>query len=305
MRDDHFHGRGQRHGRADLDMRFAYRKVLQFRHATGVNDGVQITLLLGDPEADIGAAGEQCGARVLLQQGRQLGASGRRKKAAPGKFNMQCVVRIEFCERRIVHDIAAGSRQFVHGIRGRDNRPVTRAAAQVACQRIVDVATRWRRIVLVQREQRHDKARRTESALRTMAVHHRLLHRVQSATARGRLSTVISSLPSSVGRNWIQELIAFRCTALPLRSASAMTTVQAPQSPSAQPSLVPVRRRSSRRYCSTVRVGSTSRSSMILPSRTNFTVLPMRLSCPGTSSSSTAKRVRERGSSAPPAACSG
>ena len=51
-------------------------------------------------------------------------------------------------------------------------------------------------------------------------------------------------------------------------SRSAMVTVQAPQSPSAQPSLVPHRPSSSRRYCSTVLVGSIPASSRAsFPSR--------------------------------------
>src|SRR5262249_983554 len=54
----------------------------------------------------------------------------------------------------------------------------------------------------------------------------------------------------------------------PSPSSSPSTTVQAPQSPSAQPSLVPQRRSTRRRYSSTVIVGSTAPSSRsALPSR--------------------------------------
>src|SRR5438445_2997236 len=52
------------------------------------------------------------------------------------------------------------------------------------------------------------------------------------------------------------------------RSSSPSTTVHAPQSPSAQPSFVPVRWRCSRRYSSTVVVGAASATSTISPSRT-------------------------------------
>src|SRR3990170_3749189 len=49
---------------------------------------------------------------------------------------------------------------------------------------------------------------------------------------------------------------------------SPNTTVQAPQSPSAQPSFVPVRPRTSRKYSRTVCVGGTSLSSTISSSST-------------------------------------
>ena len=83
-------------------------------------------------------------------------------------------------------------------------------------------------------------------------------------------STVNSALPSSVGRNWMQALTV--CSARP-RTADAspgdavapITTVQAPQSPSLQPSFVPVQRASSRSQSSTVRVGAASLTSTIEP----------------------------------------
>jgi len=55
-----------------------------------------------------------------------------------------------------------------------------------------------------------------------------------------RLSTVSSALPWSIGRNWMQAFTERQTTLSP--DASPTSTVQAPQSPSAQPSLVPVRR---------------------------------------------------------------
>ena len=61
------------------------------------------------------------------------------------------------------------------------------------------------------------------------------------------------ALPSTDGRSRMHALMGFHAMPTPARSAS--TTVQAPQSPSAQPSFVPVRRRSSRRYSSSVVCG--------------------------------------------------
>jgi hypothetical protein len=86
-----------------------------------------------------------------------------------------------------------------------------------------------------------------------------------------RSSTVNSALPCSVGRNWMQALTVCRLSpsmvpgaSVPVAS-SPMTTVQAPQSPSLQPSLVPVQRASSRSQSSTERVGWTPVTSTIFP----------------------------------------
>ena len=85
-----------------------------------------------------------------------------------------------------------------------------------------------------------------------------------------RSSTVNSALPSSVGRNWMQALTVRRrrprtASGSPGAASSPMTVVQAPQSPSSQPSLVPVQRASSRSHSSTLRVGAASATSTIAP----------------------------------------
>src|SRR6185312_2417595 len=82
-----------------------------------------------------------------------------------------------------------------------------------------------------------------------------------------KLSTVTSSCPSMVGRKRMHELIARYSTRLPSALSSPNTTVQAPQSPSAQPSLVPVRWSTSRRYSSTVVVHATFSTHTDCPSR--------------------------------------
>ena len=48
-------------------------------------------------------------------------------------------------------------------------------------------------------------------------------------------------------------------------ASSPITTVQAPQSPSAQPSFVPVQRASSRSHSSTVRVGAAASIATLAP----------------------------------------
>ena len=84
-------------------------------------------------------------------------------------------------------------------------------------------------------------------------------------SAAARSSTVNSALPSSVGRNWMQALTGCAAPGPPPRVArlAGSTTVQAPQSPSSQPSLVPVQRASSRSHSSTVRVGARPATSTI------------------------------------------
>jgi hypothetical protein len=99
-----------------------------------------------------------------------------------------------------------------------------------------------------------------------------------SPPMRRRSSTVSSALPSSVGRKRMQALTV-RSESSPTRVASAdgvptpracpassaTITVQAPQSPSLQPSFVPVQRASSRSQFSTVRVGATPSTLTISP----------------------------------------
>ena len=62
-------------------------------------------------------------------------------------------------------------------------------------------------------------------------------------------------------------LLLLGCTAAvsPVAAASPITTVQAPQSPSLQPSFVPVLRAFSRSQSSTVRVGAASATATTAP----------------------------------------
>ena len=96
-----------------------------------------------------------------------------------------------------------------------------------------------------------------------------------------RSSTVSRARPSSVGRNWMQALTVRSSkpstTALPEPAlptgggaalgpiSSATMTVHAPQSPSAQPSLVPVQRALSRSHCKAVVVSGAWATDTISP----------------------------------------
>src|SRR5690606_16979849 len=85
-----------------------------------------------------------------------------------------------------------------------------------------------------------------------------------------RSSTVNNALPPSWATNRMQASTA-RYRRRP-STASPITTVQAPQSPSAQPSLLPVRRSRRRRYSSTVMVWGTSGPTVTTwPRDTNLT----------------------------------
>ncbi len=66
-------------------------------------------------------------------------------------------------------------------LRRRQNRPVAGAAAQVARQRLLRLLTLVFPAVLLQTEHRHYKSRRAKTALRAVAIDHRLLHAVQLA----------------------------------------------------------------------------------------------------------------------------
>jgi hypothetical protein len=109
-------------------------------------------------------------------------------------------------------------------------------------------------VLLVTGPQAHHEARRAEAALRAVAVHQALLHRMQRPARRGQVFHREQRLAVQRGQE-LDAGVDGRQAQAAGASSSPSTTVQAPQSPSAQPSLVPVQRASSRSHCSTVRVG--------------------------------------------------
>ncbi len=75
----------------------------------------------------------------------------------------------------------------LHRLGGGGDRSIAGTAAQVAGERVVDpVAVRLARF-LIQREQRHHEARRAEAALRSVAIHHRLLAGMKRSVGRGQI----------------------------------------------------------------------------------------------------------------------
>ena len=87
-------------------------------------------------------------------------------------------------------------------------------------------------------------------------------------------STVQSAMPSIEWASRIQLLTARYCK-VPAAVFSPSTTVQAPQSPSLQPSLVPLQPRSSRTNSSKVRDGRTPSTWTISPRRTKRNARPV------------------------------
>ena len=61
----------------------------------------------------------------------------------------------------------------------RDDGPVAGAAAEIACERVVDPCPVDGHAVAEQDEKRHDEAGRTEAALGAVAINHGLLHRME------------------------------------------------------------------------------------------------------------------------------
>ena len=149
-----------------------------------IDDVADLAQLLGDPQADVGGAGQQqrlgmLGAhlrqfveRARGEEGLAAGAVGGHGVALQGGQLGGQGGAVEF-----------DARQFAHAAGGVDDRPIAGAAAQVARQGVVDLAAARLLAVLFQvhAPQGHDEAGRAEAALGTVAFDHRLLHRMQGA----------------------------------------------------------------------------------------------------------------------------
>jgi hypothetical protein len=210
----------------------------QLAHTARVDNRVQLTMLLRYPQADVGAAGEQRSIWTRFEQLRQRRNITWREETAAAMVDFQGLVTADCTQLQFMVFRIPVVALLMHRLRGRDNRPVTCAATEIACQGIVDFLSRRVVVCAVQRVQGHD----TNACCTGCS----------PPSLPRSPSTVINSLPSSVGRNCMQELTVLSSMPSLLRSISTTTTVHAPQSPSAQPSFVPVMRMSSRTNCSTV-----------------------------------------------------
>ncbi|MNM87658.1 hypothetical protein D3C81_998470 [compost metagenome] len=177
----------QRHGSADFDHAVVFLDPVQVFDLADVEQVTQLAELLGHPQADVGAAGQDADIGLRRLDRAELGRGARGKEVLALRAVAEGLAALEVAQRvgdlfRI--ELAGGRRgQRHHALAGVDDRPVAGAAAQVAGQGIADLLARRGlaagRVLLVQRPQRHHEAGRAEPALGAMALHHGLLHRVE------------------------------------------------------------------------------------------------------------------------------
>ena len=166
--------------------------AVEIGHLADMDDARQVAQLLGDPQADIGAAGHDGGVRVkLVELGEAVDAARRGEEAA--FVADEDILAVGEEGEHALHVVAAGAEAvvapaFAGRHRGVDDRPVAGAAAEIAGDPVIDLVARHLAFGrLVHGEQRHDEARRAEAALRGVACDHLLLDRMQRAVRRGEV----------------------------------------------------------------------------------------------------------------------
>ena len=221
------------------------------------DDALEVAQLLCDPEADVGRAGDQRRVRkTLVERSEPVEARGRGEEAPSSPTN-RSASSASACERRGALLGVAAKRSSARRRRSRapprgsgDSRCSGRDCRRAGRRGSAAVA---RRPGMVGREQAHHDARRAEAALRAVMIDHRLLDRVQRLAVgeildRDEFRAVELAEEQDAG---VDRLVG----QLARLAARPSTTVQAPQSPSAQPSFVPVAACSSRSQSSTVARG--------------------------------------------------
>jgi len=151
---------------------------------------------LGHPQSDVGRPGDDRGVgdgresrgEAVLRHGRDPALPGREVLESVGppergelsRDRALVTARVEPAVRGGARRApVARRRQVVHAFGRVEDRPVAGAAAQVARQRVAHRLPPGPAGVLVEPEQAHHEAGRTEAALRAVALDHRLLHRMQ------------------------------------------------------------------------------------------------------------------------------
>jgi len=199
------------------------------------------------------ALGDATGAQQLGQGARGQVGVGR------GALRFCCVVLllaqgVQVLDQRAFVEPQLG--QVLHGACGLQDRAVAGAAAQVARERCLRLFARNGLPFGLSGTARTNSSQSRVCKSRTASRGRRPWLPVRGAAHRlpaRCLPRSTSAMPSIEWASRMQLLMALVCS-LPSR-ASPTTTVQAPQSPSPQPSLVPVQCRSSRSRSSRVRVG--------------------------------------------------
>ena len=151
-----------------------------------MNDLLERRELLGDPQPDIGGAGDDRGVRMLhieLREGLLARGRGEERRFIADEHIRLVVERAERLQPRrgLAREsiVGAGLADFERRIH---DRPIAGAAAEIAGQHVVDgVAAGIAAARLIVREQAHHDAGRAEAALRAVQARHRFLHGMQRA----------------------------------------------------------------------------------------------------------------------------
>ena len=255
---------------------------LQLGDVADVEQGRQRAEHLVDPQADVGRAGEDARlADAASRSAREFGERARRDEAGAARHRRQPKARVAAQRWRARSRTGAGierrptaARTCARRRRGSAGSRCSGRGCRRARRRAAGASAACRA--------RRGAGRRAHSDITKPGVQkphcepwHSTIACCTGCSAPPspcRSSTVKSALPSSVGRNWMQALALRRRrppttsgAAAPAGASSPTTTVQAPQSPSLQPSLVPVQRASSRSQSRTVRVGAAASTSTTAP----------------------------------------
>ncbi len=253
---------------ADLDAVGRLLDPLQLAHAAEIDHRVEPAHLLGHPQADIGAAGDDGGAGLGQKHVRERVDGGRGEEAAAAVADRRASRRRAARAAAPASSAAAASiasRARVGGVRsaaprgrsgrsrcsGRDcrrarRRSPPRRAARRPCRVSANIDMTKPGV-----QKPHCEPWQSTIACCTGC-----------RRAVGGLQILDGEQLAAVERRHELDAGIDGAVVEPRRRCGlATTTVQAPQSPSAQPSLVPVRRRASRSQSSTVWVGSTRSSS--------------------------------------------
>ena len=190
--------------------------LFQLRNLADVYDRRQIALMFGDPESNIRAAGKNQGMRRGFQRRGQFANRSRRAKRGELQRLVRRARALNGLQPRQtlpglrLFPIPASRRCVLEHPESRiDDRPIARATAQIAGQRD-------HHIIPLRVATDSDTAR-TATSQSPACKNHTATHDCPPSPAERdamrrsgvrKLSTVTSSLPSSVGKNRMQELTA-------------------------------------------------------------------------------------------------
>ena len=174
----------QRRARADAQGVPALLDRVESGDAAEPDDLLQVAQLLGDPQADVGRAADQHGARKAGVKRGERSFARRRGEEGVVVADEQVAAVGERRQRRGALGGRGGETIGRPAVAGRqrrvDDRPIAGATAEVAGERVARALVGRRLALVIEREQAHDDAGRAEAALRAVIVDHRLLHRMQA-----------------------------------------------------------------------------------------------------------------------------